>query len=407
MSTDQRPRIAVVGGGIAGLTAAACLLRAGLRCTVFEQASAFADAGAGIQLAPNSVRILHRLGLAEALDLRATRATAIETRRWQDGGLLARTELGTHCETAYGAPYYLIQRADLHRSLLELLPPDVVRHGAVCDSVVESDGGAVLHFRDGTAERADVVVAADGIHSAIRGTLIDDGPRFSGHTVYRGLVPADRLPGLFDEPKVVFWLGPGGHVTSYPIAGHKLVHFSAVTTSPGWNPAVWRAQARVEEAAAAFAGWGEEVRRLIDAADEVHHWALFDRPRTLSWNTDRIALVGDAAHPMLPYLSQGANQAIEDAAVLAALLPAGGPAPAQALGTYTALREPRAGEVHRRSRERGLTFHFPDGPDQRSRDAAMPEAERLSAYGWLYGYDAETAAQALTSTGGHGGPEHG
>ncbi len=386
--SNNRPRIAVIGGGIAGLTVAASLLRAGIECTVYEQATVFADAGAGIQLAPNSARILHRLGLAGALERRATRAHAIETRRWQDGAPLARTELGASCAERYGAPYYLIQRADLHRSLLELLPPGVVRHSAACTAVEERPDGVTLRFADGTSEEAGVVVGADGIHSALRNTLVGDRPRFSGHTVHRGLVAAGRLPSLFEVPKVLFWLGPNGHVTSYPIARHGLVHFSAVITSPEWDPEVWSAPSRPEEAAAAFAGWNTDVAELIRAAEGTHHWALFDRDCVGGWSTGRMTLAGDAAHPMVPYLSQGANQAIEDAWVLADLLSAADVDPGPALRRYEELRLPRVREVHRRSRERGHEFHLPDGPQQRLRDRSMPTAERLDDYAWLYGFEA-------------------
>ncbi|MEU7550879.1 FAD-dependent monooxygenase [Streptomyces sp. NPDC044571] len=399
--SESHPRIAVVGGGIAGLTAAASLLRAGVPCTVYERATAFADAGAGIQLAPNSVRLLHELGLAAVLDRRATRARAIETRRWDDGRLLARTSLGEACESRHGAPYHLIQRADLHRSLLELLPPGTVRHSSACTSFEEHPDGVTLHFADGSAERADAVVAADGIHSGFRNALVGDRPTFTGLTVYRGLVPADRLPEFSAVPQVYFWLGPGGHVTAYPITGHGLIHFSAVTTSPDWDPDTWSAPGTPEEVAAAFTGWNSEVGALAAAAEEVHHWALFDRDCVGGWCTGRVALAGDAAHPMVPFLSQGANQAIEDAAVLAALLRDCDPdqVPA-ALRRYEEVRLPRAAAVHRRSRERGGEFHLPDGPEQRARDAAMPGAERLDAYAWLYGYEA--LPQGVRRWGGPG-----
>lgn len=389
MRAVDTPRIAIVGAGIAGLTVAVSLRHAGIPCEVFEQASFFADAGAGIQISPNGARILHRLGLADTLQKRSSQAWAIETRRWQDDTVLGRTELGPGCVARFGAPYYLIQRADLHRTLVEALPAGTIRQGVVCTHVVEQDNGAVLHFRDGTTVTADLVIGADGIHSVVRRGLIADTPIFSGFTVYRGLVPIDRVPHLFDRPQVLFWLGPGGHVTSYPIVSRQLIHFSAVIASPDWDPKVWSAPGQVADAVAAFQGWTDTVRDLIGAADTVTRWALFDREPTGRWHGQRTVLVGDAAHPMLPFMSQGANQAIEDAATLVTLLVRAGLERDAALQAYQTLRQPRVAEVHRHARIRGRTFHFQDGEQQRQRDAAMPKTEDIGSYEWLYGFDAE------------------
>jgi len=274
-------------------------------------------------------------------------------------------------------------------TLVEALPAGTIRQGVVCTHVVEQDNGAVLHFRDGTTVTADLVIGADGIHSVVRRGLIADTPIFSGFTVYRGLVPIDRVPHLFDRPQVLFWLGPGGHVTSYPIVSRQLIHFSAVIASPDWDPKVWSAPGQVADAVAAFQGWTDTVRDLIGAADTVTRWALFDREPTGRWHGQRTVLVGDAAHPMLPFMSQGANQAIEDAATLVTLLVRAGLERDAALQAYQTLRQPRVAEVHRHARIRGRTFHFQDGEQQRQRDAAMPKTEDIGSYEWLYGFDAE------------------
>lgn len=388
-------RIAVVGAGIAGLTLAAALSRANIRCEVFEQAPSLAEVGAGIQVAPNAARVLHRLGLADHLAAVAVRPAAVQMSRWDTGHTIMRRPLGAECERLFGAPYYTVHRADLHSGLLELLPQDTLRLGLRCVGITERERDVQLEFADGRRFTADAVVGADGIRSVVRGRLADDRPRFSGQTIYRGLVPAGRVPFLADDRRVQLWLGPGQHCVAYPVSRGERISFGATTAAPddGGSAESWSAEGSTADLAAAYQDWHPHVRALIAAADTVGKWSLYDRDAIAGWSTGRITLVGDAAHPMLPFLAQGANQAVEDAVALAACLRGTGTdGIAGALLRYEWLRRPRTEEIHRRSRANTEDLHHADGERQRRRDADLAHSADLNSQQWLYGYDAELAA---------------
>lgn len=407
--------VAVIGGGVAGLSVAAWLARAGMACTVFEQAERFAEAGAGIQLSPNATRLLHRLGLAEALDAVAVRPVAIELRRWDSNEVIGRTELGAACEATYGAPYYTLHRADLHRILRDAANADLmaadltavvgqVRLGQRCVGIEEGADGVDIRFADSSLARADVVVGADGIRSTVRAALVADDARYAGITVYRGLVRARRLAGLVADPRVLVWLGPGQHCVCYPISGW--VSFVAATPSDGWRAETWTAPGRVADLVTAYAGWHHDVLDMLAAADSVTRWALHDRAPLARLCTRRVAVVGDAAHAMLPFGAQGANQAVEGAAALATCLrqAATGRAATErnaasladqvtfALARYEQLRLGRLARVGALVRDRERNHHLPDGAEQRQRDQGLNARESLRHQAWLYGYDAEQAA---------------
>jgi len=373
-------RIAVVGAGIAGLALATLLRRAGVDCDVYEQTARFAAVGAGIQLSPNGVRVLLRLGLGPALAEAGVVARSIETRRWDDGALLSRVSHGD-CERAYGAPYYLIHRADLQAALVAMLPAGGARLGRRVDRVTERPEHVELHLAGGGTATADLVIGADGVHSVVREAIVADEPLFSGYSVYRGLLPAGVMPGLARDPRVLFWFGPRRHVTYYPIAGRRLIHFSAVAATPGADPGRAAAEGAADELAGMFGGWHPEVRRVVTATRSVTRWGLFDRDIIPRYGTGRLVLIGDAAHPTLPYLSQGANQALEDAESLAGLLLDD---PGAAIRRYESRRRPRTAEVHRQARLRARTFHLADGPEQRARDAALAAEQTLDHLHWLY-----------------------
>lgn len=390
--SSERIHIAVVGAGIAGLTVAAALARAGLRCQVFEQAGLLRETGAGVQVAPNAVRLLHRLGVGDRLGAVAVPVRALEMRRWEDNSVLRSTPL-QGCEQRFGAPYYTVHRADLHRCLLELTGESAVHLGVACTGLAERADGVTLQFADGSSVTADAVIGADGVHSRIREHLVRDEPRYSGQSIYRALIPADRVPFPPGEPKVVIWLGPGRHCVSYPVSGGDHINLAATTPEPRAGVESWSAPGRPEDLAGTYAGWNPEVRALTSAPDAVRRWALHDRDPLAGWSTERVSLVGDAAHPMLPFFAQGANQAIEDAVALAACLRAG-PAIGAALARYARIRAPRAREVQRVSRANTVALHLPDGDEQRRRDRALAASAALEHHDWLYGYDAETAAAA-------------
>lgn len=409
--TRERVRIAVIGAGIAGLTLALALARNGLRCQVFEQARLLREVGAGVQLAPNATRLLHRLGLEDRLRDTAVRPRAIEMRRWEDNSVLRRIPLGAQCEQRFGAPYYTVHRADLHRALLERLPQEVLHLGRACTGIEEHRDAVVVQFADGSSTTADAVVGADGIHSRVRDVLVRDRPRYSGQNVYRALVPAEEVPFRREQPQVVLWLGPGRHCVSYPICGGDRISLAATVPAPRWGRAPhqegesWSALGRPDDLARAYTGWNPEVGALTSAVEVVSRWALHDREPLTRWSTGRVTVVGDAAHPMLPFLAQGANQAIEDAATLAACLRDRDPLGiATGLARYQHLRQSRTTTVQRISRANTTALHLPDGDAQRARDEALAAHAALAEQDWIYGYDAEAAVTNTAADNPEGRP---
>ena len=387
----------VVGAGIGGLTAALALRAAGLDVTVYEQADELREVGAGVQLAPNATRLLHRLGLADALRRVGVTPEAIEHKRWQDGRILLRQPLGETCEQTFGAPYYHLYRPDLLGVLAEALPAGVVRLGHRCVAMAQNVDAVTLTFDNGASARAQVVVGADGIHSTIRALVVGpESPRFSGSIAYRGLVPAARLADLRLPHYSNGWLGPDRHFVHYYVgAGARLLNFVAIVPARDWRVESWSATGEVADALAEFGGWHETVRTIIAAADRTHRWALYDREPLDTWSVGRVTLLGDAAHAMLPFMAQGACQAVEDAVVLARCLGGARPdAVPSALREYETTRKPRVWDVQRASWRNATTYHLPDGEAQRERDAAWAASAARGPYserGWLFGYDAEAA----------------
>jgi salicylate hydroxylase len=379
---------AVVGGGIGGLTAALALLRAGLDVRVHEQATSIAEVGAGIQLAPNATRVLEALGLLPAVRRVAVAPTAFEFWRWDDGRLLSHTPLGDDIARAYGAPYLHAHRGDLVALLADAVPGDLVEVGRRCVGVTAHPRGAEIRFADGGTAVADVVVGADGIHSVVRQSILGpEDARFTGHVAYRGLIPAERVAHLPVERTSTVRIGPGAHFVHYFIAAGRLLNVVCIFEADSWTRESWTDRGDVAELRAAFAGWHPVVGGIIDALDRPLKWALFDRLPFPRWSAGAVTLLGDACHPMLPYGAQGAAQAIEDAAVLAACLTADADVPA-ALARYERLRRPRTSRVQEISRGNAQRFHLPDGPEQMARDAAMASSYGLSPdIDWLYGYD--------------------
>ncbi|MGW5472090.1 FAD-dependent monooxygenase [Streptomyces chartreusis] len=387
------PRIVIVGGGIGGLTAAAFLHRAGLSATVYEQAPALTEVGAGILLAPNAVRLLRRLGVMERLLRRAVPLEwAWEFRRWADGSVLSVERLGRVCERLYGERTYTVHRADLLDTVRSAVPDEWVRLGRRCTAVEAGPDGAVLHFADGSAVAADVVIGADGVHSVVRGAVAEPAStRYSGLCAFRTVVPAPAAPEFALRPAQTLWLGPGRHFVHYPIAGGDAVNVVAVAPAGDFTDESWSATATVEELRAEFAGWDPRVTDLVTAGGAPGRWALLDREPLPRWSRGGITLLGDAAHPMFPFFAQGAAQSIEDAAVLAHCLATTAESPEQALRRYEAARIERTTRLQRVSHARSDINHLPDGPEQRSRDAALAGSDPLLRNGWIYGHDAEDA----------------
>lgn len=384
-------KVTVIGGGIGGAAAALALTRAGCDVHVYEQVANKAEVGAGIQVSPNATRLLLRYGLADALRARAVRPSHIEVRRWDDGRILSREELGDAAEQAFGAPYYHFHRADLLSILIDALPSDRVHTGRCCVDAVQTKDGARSIFDDGSSIDSDVIVGADGIHSVVRKILFgDEHPRFSGNVAYRGLAPADRVAHLNLRHNATNWMGPGGHFVHYFVSGGRFLNFVAVSVQEKWERESWNDRGDIEDAKKCFNGWHPQIHEILSAVDETFKWALFDRAPLSKWSERRVTLLGDACHPMLPYMAQGAAQSIEDGATLAVCLSGIAPSGVDAaLAKYEELRRPRTAAIQLAARGNAVTFHLSDGAEQQQRDTEMGARTGLSPRrAAIFGFDA-------------------
>ena len=402
-------RVAIVGAGIGGLTAGLSLAAAGFdEVTLYERATVLSEIGAGIQISPNGSRILHELGLGSALEAVAVRPRTGDMRRWQDWSLLSTSPLGDDVVAEYGFPYYHVHRADLLRVLADAVPLSQVALGRRLVGLDPAPDGAVsLRFADGATAVADVVVGADGIHSVVREALLGpEAPRFSGNSAWRGLVPADRVADLGLPVASTVVMGPSRHFVYYFVAAGRQVNWVGVAPTETWTLESWTAPGRVEEALADYDGWNRVVRRLITevgkSSRDVYRWALYDRDPFPTWGDGAITMLGDAAHPMLPFMAQGACQAIEDGAVLAACLQAVAD-PVRALRRYEDLRRERTATVQLAARSNETMFHLPDGPEQRQRDerlAATSGERTVHRNAWVFAYDVADVRSALAASAG-------
>ena len=389
------PKIAIVGGGIGGLAAAAFLNQSGLSATVYEQSRELREIGAGLVVAPNMARLLRRLGVLDPLLKTAVRLeTGWEFRRWQDGAVLSAEDLATRCERLYGEHTYTAHRADLLEALGRVVPDGAVRLGRRCVNVEvgrsKHTGPARLTFADGEVIDADVVIGADGIHSLIRAAVTETKetpPAYSGSCAFRALVPAQDAPAFARSPTQVLWLGPGHHLVHYPVRAGELINLVAFAPAGGYTTESWTATATVAEFLREFEGWDPRLTALIEAAGVPGRWALLDRRPLGRWSRGPVTLLGDAAHPMFPFYGQGAAQAIEDAAALARFLSEESQDPIVALRRYEAARIPRTTRLQEVSHARGHLNHLPDGPGQRARDQEFATTDALAANGWIYAHD--------------------
>jgi len=383
-------RIAVIGGGIGGLTTAVALRQAGFEVDVYEQALELTEVGGGINMAPNATRVLRTLGLGAGLDREGVRPLGTHQRRWQDGRTLQRAPLNPQCEELYGAPHMTIHRADLLAVIAAAFPTERVHLGHRLIGVSNTADGVEASFDNGARITPDVLVGADGIHSAVRAALFgEEEPAFAGCVAYRGLVPVERIASLDLELGNQSWVGPGGHFVHYFVSRGRLLNFVGWTEHDEWNREDWTDRATVARALAAFAGWHEQVRTIISSAETCFIWALFDRDPLPHWSAGRTTLLGDACHPMYPFMGQGAAMAIEDGVTLAACLRTINN-PAEALLHYERRRLPRVTQLQAMSRANKLRFHMRDGPEQQARDAEWAKAGDRSpdALRWLYDFDA-------------------
>jgi len=388
-------KVAVIGGGIGGLTVASALMARGITVELYEQTDELTPVGAGIQLTPNAVKVLRALGLEPGLRETGFFPQATVGHDWRSGKVVFRTPLAGECERLYSAPYVQIHRADLQRILCEKLPPASVRLGKRCVAVGGDGSSAAARFADGSEVEADLVVAADGIRSVARTTLFTEGtPRFTGNICWRSVIPFAEPDYDLVEPNNAIWFGPRGHVVTYYVKGGKAVNLVACLETETWTEESWNARSTTAELRAAYAGWHPKLQRLFERAHEVFKWGLFDREPMPAWTIGRVTLLGDAAHPMLPYLSQGAAMAMEDGLVLARMLAEEPGDVGQALRRYEAIRIPRTARVQLTSRAQGQKNHLISPWARLRRDLVYrfrnlinPQSTGLKA-GWVYEYDA-------------------
>ncbi|MGE5151980.1 MAG: FAD-dependent monooxygenase [Rhodospirillaceae bacterium] len=384
-------KIVVIGGAIGGLSAALQLLREGFDVQVYEQAPRITEIGAGIQISPNASRLLIRIGLKPALDAAGVFPQAVHQRRWDDGRTLQRAPVGKLVEETFGAPYYHFHRADLANLLAAALPTERVHVGHKLIDLEQKGERVVARFENSTVVEADVLVGADGIHSKVRHIVF--GPekaRFTGCVAWRGLVPAEKVTHLGIEVASHNWMGPGGHVVHYWVSAGRFMNVVCITEQGAWTSESWTEKGNVADAMARYKDWHPQVRSLIASFPETFIWALHDRLPLPHWSEGRITLLGDACHPMLPFMAQGAAQSIEDGAALASLLKAMPDDVPGALRRYEAIRKPRATRLQEASANNRTRFHLPDGPDQQARDQAMATSgdRSIANIGWLYLHDA-------------------
>jgi len=395
-------KVAVVGAGLGGLNAAIALRQRGFEVAIYEQSDVLGEIGAGIQLSPNAMRVLMALSLDRAFETVAFEPHRHVVRNWKTGSIVSATQMRGVFRPQYGAGYFGAHRADLHAVLQNALPAECVRLNARVISVTQTPDRAVLTFADGQTAESDIVVGADGIRSAVRESLFGpDAPRFTGHIVWRGLVPSEALPKGLIEPDMTAWFGPNGTMVHYYVRRGELVNWIAHFESD-WRDESWRVESDWREAAAAYAGWHPTLATLFSHTERCYKWALYDREPLARWSQGRVTLLGDSAHPMLPYLAQGAAQAIEDGYVLADLLAAHRSDSVAALAAYEAARLPRTARIQRHARERGKINNTSSAFARFKRDLGyrlkrlIKPNEHTYRIEWIYGHDV-TAPRSETS----------
>ncbi|MBN9474086.1 MAG: salicylate hydroxylase [Bordetella sp. SCN 67-23] len=347
------PLIGISGAGIGGLAAAIALRKLGLESVVFEQAPKFARVGADINLTPNAVLALDGLGVGDELRKTAARPTHRISRTWDTGEETSRLEMSQAAETRYGAPQLTMHRADLLAALEQAVPAATIHLGKRTVGIDEGADGITVRFEDGTSQRVDVLVGADGIHSTVRKHLLgDEYPDFTGVVAYRAVVPASRLDGVPNLGAFTKWWGPNPEtqIVTFPLNLGRDIFIFATTPQDSWRHESWTMPGSVEELRASYSDFHPEARALLAACDTVLKSALYVRDPLPSWSRGNVTLLGDACHPMMPFMAQGAGMAIEDAVVLARYLADTPEAPAQALKRYEAARHDRTARVQIGSR---------------------------------------------------------
>lgn len=395
-------KVLISGAGIGGLTAALCLVQRGFEVTVLEQAAELKAVGAGLQLSANATRVLDGLGLGPDLARVTIKPGGKCVRLWSTGQEWQLFDLGGESLARYGHPYMMLYRPDLHDILVQALrarAPDALKLGAKVVDVGQDADGVHATLQDGTRYRADVLIGADGVHSVTRATLIaEDRPRFSGCIAWRGVIPRQSLPASMQGDSGVNWVGPGAHVIHYPVHAGQLVSFTGIVEKDSWARESWTEQGSIEECLEDFKGWHSDVQSLVRQLQAPLRWAMMVRDPLPNWTRGRATLLGDAAHPTLPFLAQGAGMAIEDGCVIARALEAHRDDPAHALQVYQATRIERTTRIVNGSAANTRRFH---NRELAHAEGAAAYIEREWAedkvrerYEWLFAYEPENVPLA-------------
>jgi salicylate hydroxylase len=390
----SRPHVVIVGGGIGGLFAANALIAQGLEVSIYEQAPAIGEVGAGVFLTPNSVRHLQRVGLGPAVEQWGARVGHDSRYFRHDGAPIAPVQVTD--SSGWNATFGM-HRADLVAMLADALPDGTVKTGHRCTGFEQDGNRARVSFANGASVAADIVIAADGIHSELRPYVFPASqPVFSGSVAYRGLVPRERVQH-WPTDRWQMWLGKGRHFLAFPVRAGKLINYVGFVPTDEEMKESWSAPGDPDVLRQAFAGWDPRISELLQKVEVTFRWALYDREPLPVWTRQRLSLLGDAAHPMLPHLGQGANQSIEDGIALATILKSADRNTAPlALLAYERLRRERVADVQRGARENGLRY------DSAYSDLGVRDAEITAHAAFrkrLYDHDvvpdAEAAAAAL------------
>jgi salicylate hydroxylase len=393
-------KILIAGGGIGGLTAALAMLQRGHEVEVYDQAQALTEVGAGVQLSPNGSRVMYALGIGEQIAATSCETPGKEIRLWSTGQAWNPFDLVQECVERYGFPYFTVYRPDLLAALeaaVRQASPGCIRLGRKAEGFEDLGDRVRLRFTDGSLAEGDMLLGADGIHSAIRRQLWGEAKaHFTGIFAWRGVLDTSLLPERLCKPVSTNWVGPGRHVVQYPLRNFKLMNLVGVVEGQHWQQESWTSQGTHAEMHADFAGWHPDIHLMIDTIKTPFRWAFLARDPLMEWGRGRVTLLGDACHPTLPFLAQGAVHAVEDAYVLARALTEVTESTEAALRRYEAARVERTARMVRGSTDNTKRFHNPalanaEGAAAYVEREWQPDLVR-SRYEWLYSYDPTTVA---------------